>query len=62
MKDKKRGIILKWYGGHGVHAYKDRKEIAFWNTGDFSKDNADKEDIIKSMKQVMEEGNYEDYG
>lgn len=61
MYDRKHGYILKWFGGHGVHAYKNGKEVAFWNTGDFALEDASREDIIKSMKQVMKQGNYEDY-
>jgi hypothetical protein len=61
MTDRKTGYKLKWFGGHGVHAYDGKDEIAFWNTGDFSKENADREDIIQSMKEMIRRGNYEDY-
>ena len=53
---------MKWFGGHGVHAYRGGREIGFWNTGDFSKENADKKDIVDSMNRMLKEGNYEDYG
>jgi hypothetical protein len=62
MKDKKTGYILKWFGGHGVHAYDGKQEIAFWNTGDFANDHASEQDVRESMKRMIQEGNYEDYG
>ncbi len=61
MKDKKTGYTLKWFGGHGIHVYDGKREIAFWNAGSFATDHASEEDVRKSMKEVMEEGNYEDY-
>lgn len=60
-KDSNRGITLMWFGGHGIHGYKNKKEIAFWNVGNFSKDEATREEIIKSMQKVIKEGNYADY-
>jgi hypothetical protein len=62
MKDPKTGYVLKWFGGHGVHAYDGKQEIAFWNIGDFSKDHADEEDVRKTMKERIKLGDYADYG
>ncbi len=52
--DEINTITLAWYGGHGIHAY-DRfgNEIYFWNTGDFSKDNATKAEVLKSMLEAV---------
>jgi hypothetical protein len=61
VRDKKRGVVMKWFGGHGVHAYRGREEFAFWNVGDFSKDHADEKVVRESMAEMLKEGNYEDY-
>lgn len=62
MKDSKTGYVLKWFGGHGVHAYRGKTEIAFWNIGSFANDHATPEEVRQSMKDMIKEGNYEDYG
>ena len=64
MKDKKRGYTLAWFGGHGIHGYdKSGKEKFFWNTGDFSKDHADEDEIKKDIKEEIQTGNYiQNYG
>ena len=61
MRDTKRKVTLVWLGGHGIHAYRNGKEFAFWNVGDFSKDHADIDTVKKSMKKMIKKGNYEDY-
>lgn len=41
MVDSERELTLAWFGGHGIHAYNDAGvEVSFWNTGDFSKNDA----------------------
>lgn len=52
MHDKKRGLTLAWFGGHGIHAYADDgTEISFWTTGDFSQNDASESAIRESMKR-----------
>ncbi len=56
-----RELTLAWFGGHGIHVYDSNgKEVAFWNTGDYSKGNADLKDIQESMDRHIREGGYPD--
>lgn len=60
--DDDSGIIMAWFGGHGVHAYDESGlEVAFWNVGDFSKMDADFPDVAHSMTERIEEQDYADF-
>jgi hypothetical protein len=60
LVDQRRELFLAWFGGHGIHAYDiTGKEVGFWNTGDCSKNNADIEDVVESMKYRIKTGEYD---
>ena len=50
------GIKWVWFGGHGIHGYigsaKQRKEIAFLNAGDFSKDSMTEEEAKRAVERI----------
>lgn len=59
MRDSNTGYVLVWYGGHGIHAYDEAgNEVSFWNTGDFSKNEATAKEIRASMMRRIKEGDY----
>jgi len=49
------GVTYKWYGGHGIHIYKHRKEIEFFNVGDFSKNEATRKEVNTGIKRWHKE-------
>ena len=46
------GVKWAWFGGHGIHGYVGRREIAFLNTGDYSKDSLTKEEAKKAVQRI----------
>jgi hypothetical protein len=57
--DHKTGLLLVWYGGHGIHAVReDGSEAAFWNTGDFAQKDASEADVVASMERRMAKQDY----
>ena len=52
MVDSERELTLAWFGGHGIHAYSDSgEEVSFWNTGDFSINDASEAAVRESMER-----------
>lgn len=52
MRDAKNSLTLAWFGGHGIHAYTDDcTEVSFWNTGDFSQNDASESAVRDSMER-----------
>lgn len=44
------GLLLAWFGGHGVHVYDaSGQEVDYWSCGDFAKDAAELEEVERSM-------------
>ena len=44
------GLVLAWFGGHGVHVYDGKgEELDYWTCGDFAKNDADVSDVEESM-------------
>ena len=67
VRDFKRGLTYAWWGGHQVTIYDSfGREINIFNVGDFSKDNASREEISKSIekeiKSPMFSVVYDEYG
>ncbi len=57
--DKERDLTVIWYGGHGVHAYDGTgREVHFWNTGDFARNDAGKKEVRKSIREHISHGYY----
>jgi hypothetical protein len=57
--DPKTDLTLTWFGGHGIHAYDaSGREVAFWNTGDFSQDSATENEILEDMRESIATGEY----
>ena len=46
------GIRWAWFGGHGIHGYVGKREVAFLNTGDFSKDSMTEEHAVKAIEKL----------
>jgi len=63
LHDSKHGVLFVWYGGHGVHGYMpseaEWKEVIFYNTGDFAKENAAMSDVIQSIEERMQQDDEE---
>ncbi|MGC8694548.1 MAG: hypothetical protein ACP5RI_02935, partial [Candidatus Micrarchaeia archaeon] len=51
IKSKKTGVIWKWRGGHGISGYLNRKEVAFLNFGNFSKEITPQE-AVKKLSEI----------
>ncbi len=49
---KKTGVKWVWFGGHGIHGYIGGREVAFFNTGDFSKDELTPKEAEKALKEI----------
>jgi len=48
--DANAGALLAWFGGHGVHVYDAAgTEVDYWTLGDFSKDDADVDEVAESI-------------
>jgi hypothetical protein len=59
MADNDAELTLAWFGGHGIHAYTDDgREVAFWNVGDFSKQDADEDVVRESMCECIAKQDY----
>ena len=44
------GLLLAWFGGHGVHVYDvGGQEVDYWTCGDFAKSAAELEEVEQSM-------------
>lgn len=44
------GLLLAWFGGHGVHAFNaDGVEVDYFSVGDFSKNDAETAEVEASM-------------
>ena len=57
------GIRWTWFGGHGIHGYVGKKEVAFFNAGDFSKDSLTREEAVEKIERIAhltseEQGQY----
>ena len=60
MTDTRHNLVLAWFGGHGVHAYdQSGREVAFWNVGDFAKNNASPATVRGSMRRRIKTGDYD---
>lgn len=50
------GVKWAWFGGHAIHGYvgtnKQRREIAFLNRGDFSKDSMTEEEAKRAVERI----------
>ena len=46
------GLRWAWFGGHGVHGYVGKREIAFLNTGDFSKESMTREEAVRAVERI----------
>ena len=50
------GIRWTWFGGHGIHGYigskRQKREIAFLNAGDFSKDSMTEEEAVRAIERL----------
>lgn len=50
--DRKNALLLVWRGGHGITAYDPWWcTAAFWNTSDFSDEDASVADVQESMER-----------
>ena len=57
--DETLGLTLVWRGGHGVHVYNDAgQEVWSWNVRDGTKGDVDIAEVILSMEDRMETGEY----
>ena len=57
--DTTRELFLVWFGGHGVHAYQsDGTEVSYWNVGDFANNNATPDEVLDSMRECIDTGEY----
>ncbi len=46
------GLLLAWFGGHGVHAYDaSGTEVDYWSVGDFSQNDAEVAEVAESMSR-----------
>ncbi len=52
VKSPITGIKYRWFGGHGIHGYLNKKEVIFFNTGDFSKDELTEEEARKKLEEI----------
>ena len=44
------GLLLAWFGGHGVHCFNGAgTEVDYWTCGDFSKNEAEVSEVEESM-------------
>ena len=44
------GLVLAWFGGHGVHIYDlDGSEVDYLSVGDFSQNNATHDEITTAI-------------
>ncbi len=60
--DDQTDITYAWFGGHGVHGYNSEGvEVDFYNTGDFSQDNADPAIIESSIEEHIQGMREEDH-
>ncbi len=51
---KKTGIKWVWFGGHGIHGYAGRKEIAFFNSGNFAYDGMTPEEARRALNNIAD--------
>ena len=54
VRDQKRGIVWKWYGGHAIHGYRGKKELYLLNTGDFAKEELTLEEALAKMHELVQ--------
>ena len=57
------GLKFIWSGGHGINIYRDDEEVDFINVGDFSRNEATKEEVEEGIKEYikdMQQGCYLD--
>jgi ribosome modulation factor len=48
------GLVLAWFGGHGVHVYDGTgEEVDYWTCGDFATNDADLSDVESSIARHM---------
>ena len=62
MQERKREYISKtspvtgirwvWEGGHGIHGYIGKEEVAFFNIGSWTKESATPSEARKAIKRV----------
>jgi hypothetical protein len=44
------GLLLVWFGGHGVHVYDaGGSEVDYWSCGDFAENEATPDEVERSM-------------
>lgn len=60
IKDKRREIVMVFRGGRTIQGYVDGRLLYSWNVKAQEKD-AKLKDVVKSMRGMIEDGNYEEY-
>ena len=55
------GLKFVWAGGHGINIYRDDEEVDFINVGDFSRNEATKEEVEKGVKDYIEDMQQDNY-
>ena len=59
--DEDSGLLLVWYGGHGINAYNTSGDtVAFWNIASKG-DEATLEEIERSIENRVVKQDYENY-
>lgn len=55
------GLVLAWFGGHGLHVYAlDGEEVDFRSVGDFSQHAASYSEIVAAARAYLSEGYLDD--
>ena len=49
------GFKFVWSRGHGINIYRDGKEVDFINVGDFSRNEATKEEVEEGIKNYIKD-------
>jgi hypothetical protein len=48
------GFVLAFFGGHGIHVYDlEGVEVAYWSTGDFSRNSITADEAFESMREHL---------